>query len=135
NSRVIFQNTNDRDVLRKAGVVRAEQAVLIRGSGVDLDAFSMVPEPPGPPIAIMAARLLADKGVKEFVDAARLSAGDASGLRWHLVGSPDPGNPASVIQEQLEQWAQEGVVQCLGERNDVAQLYQQAHIVVLPSYR
>src|SRR5690606_18370600 len=123
NSRVIFQNTNDRDVLRKAGVVRPEQAVLIRGSGVDLEAFSMLPEPPGPPIAIMAARLLADKGVGEFVEAARLAAGDVSGLQWQLVGSPDPGNPASVTQAQLEQWTREGMVQCLGERNDVAQLY------------
>ncbi|MDS1138798.1 glycosyltransferase family 4 protein [Pusillimonas sp. SM2304] len=135
NSRVIFQNTNDRDVLRQAGVVRPEQAVLVRGSGVDLEGFSMVPEPAGPPVAIMAARLLADKGVREFVDAARLAAGDASGLRWRLVGSPDPGNPASMTPDQLAQWRQEGVVECLGERNDVAQLYQQAHIVVLPSYR
>src|SRR3546814_1716715 len=72
NSRVIFQNTNDRDVLRAAGAVRAEQAVLIRGSGVSLDEFQAEPEPPGPPVAIMAARLLRDKGVEEFVEAARL---------------------------------------------------------------
>src|SRR3546814_4365976 len=76
NSRVIFQNTNDRDVLRAAGAVRAEQAVLIRGSGVSLDEFQAEPEPPGPPVAIMAARLLRDKGVEEFVEAARLSAAD-----------------------------------------------------------
>ncbi|MGB6105905.1 MAG: glycosyltransferase family 4 protein [Pusillimonas sp.] len=135
NSRVIFQNTNDRDVLSRAGVVRPGQAVLIRGSGVDLEAFRMEPEPAGPPVAIMAARLLADKGVVEFVEAARLAAGDASGLRWQLVGSPDPGNPASITPDQLEQWTREEVVECLGERNDVAQLYRQAHIVVLPSYR
>src|SRR5690606_36713557 len=76
-----------------------------------------------------------DKGVVEFVEAARLTANDPSGLRWQLVGSPDPGNPASITQAQFEQWKQEGIVECLGERSDVAQLYQQAHIVVLPSYR
>src|SRR5690606_21129919 len=76
-----------------------------------------------------------DKGVVEFVEAARLTANDPSGLRWQLVGSPDPGNPASITQAQFAQWSREGVVQCLGERKDVAQLYQQAHIVVLPSYR
>src|SRR5690606_13240586 len=92
-------------------------------------------ESSGPPIAIMAARLLTDKGVLEFVDAARLTANNPGGLRWQLVGSPDPGNPASITPAQFEQWKREGVVECLGERSDVAQLYQQAHIVVLPSYR
>ncbi|WP_370632053.1 glycosyltransferase family 4 protein [Pusillimonas sp. MFBS29] len=135
NSRVIFQNGNDRDVLRKAGVVRSEQVVMIRGSGADLDVFRFMPEPDGPPIAIMAARLLTDKGVLEFVEAARMTANDPSGLRWQLVGSPDPGNPASITSDQLEQWKRDGLVKCLGERTDVARLYQQAHIVVLPSYR
>src|SRR5690606_22143767 len=81
NSRVIFQNSNDRDVLRKAGVVRSDQVVMIRGSGADLNLFQAVPEPDGPPVAIMAARLLSDKGVVEFVEAARLTANDPSGLR------------------------------------------------------
>lgn len=135
NSRVIFQNANDRDVLHKAGVVRTEQVVLIRGSGVDLDEFQARPEPDGPPVAIMAARLLRDKGVLEFVEAARLAASDPAGLRWVLAGSPDPGNPASISLEQFESWRREGVVQCLGERSDIAQLYGDAHIAVLPSYR
>jgi glycosyltransferase involved in cell wall biosynthesis len=135
NSRVIFQNANDRDVLRKAGVVRTEQVVLIRGSGVDLDEFQALPEPEGPPVALMAARLLRDKGVMEFIEAARLAASDPSGLRWVLAGSPDPGNPASISMQQFESWRQEGVVQCLGERSDIAALYGGAHIAVLPSYR
>src|SRR3546814_380084 len=83
----------------------------------------------------MAARLLRDKGVEEFVEAARLSAAGSSGLRLVLAGSPDPGNPASIDQYQFERWQQEGLVQCLGERHDIAQLYRDAHIVVLPSYR
>ncbi|PLC52695.1 glycosyl transferase [Pollutimonas nitritireducens] len=135
NSRVIFQNTNDRDVLQEAKVVRPGQVVLIRGSGVDLEAFQPAPEPEGPPVAIMAARLLHDKGVMEFVEAARLTAGHASGLRWVLVGSPDPGNPASISQADFERWRTEGLVECLGERSDIAALYQRSHIAVLPSYR
>lgn len=142
NSRVIFQNTNDRDVLQRARVVRAGQAVMIRGSGVSLDAFPVLPEPEGPVVAIMVARLLRDKGVMEFVEAARIaalrsdgSAANGRGLRWVLVGAPDLGNPASVTVREVEQWRNEGVVECLGERSDIASLYAQAHIAVLPSYR
>lgn len=140
NSRVIFQNTNDRDVLQRAHVVRAGQAVMIRGSGVSLDAFPALPEPEGPIVAIMVARLLRDKGVMEFVEAARIASrrsdvAGGRGLRWVLVGAPDPGNPASVSAHDVEQWRQEGVVECLGERSDIASLYADAHIAVLPSYR
>ncbi|HRL21481.1 MAG TPA: glycosyltransferase [Alcaligenes sp.] len=134
-SRVIFQNSNDRDVLLQAGVVRSGQCVMIRGSGVDLDQFRDQAEPDGPPVAFMVARLLADKGVREFVEAARISARQGSQVQWVLAGSPDPGNPASITQQEWENWRQEGVVQCLGERRDVAQLYAQSHIAVLPSYR
>jgi glycosyltransferase involved in cell wall biosynthesis len=135
NSRVIFQNENDRDVLLAAGVVRKVQVVMLRGSGVDLEEFSVRPEPDGAPKAVMVARLLEDKGVREFVQAARLTAGHASGLRWMLAGSPDPGNPASITQALLEEWRDEGAVELLGEREDIAALYQQSHIAVLPSYR
>lgn len=135
NSRVIFQNTSDRDVLLKAGVLHADQVVLIRGSGVSLQEFQVVPEPAGPPIAIMVSRLLVDKGVKEFVEAARLSQGHPSGLRWLLVGSPDRGNPATITDGELQNWQREGWIESLGERSDIAALYQQSHIAVLPSYR
>jgi glycosyltransferase involved in cell wall biosynthesis len=135
NSRVIFQNTGDRDVLQSAGVVRAGQCVLIRGSGVDLDQFKAEPEPPGPPVALFVARLLMDKGLAELVEAARMTKGDATGLRWVVAGSPDPGNPASVPPDLFEQWQREGTITWLGERADIAALYANAHIAVLPSYR
>lgn len=135
NSKVIFQNANDADVLLASGVVRPDQVVRIRGSGVDLDEFHAAPEPDGPPVAIMASRLLVDKGVVEFAAAARMTADDPSGLRWLLAGSPDPGNPASITVAEWERWRQEGVIECLGERTDIAALYRQSHIVVLPSYR
>jgi len=134
NSRVIFQNDNDLDVLRKAKVVRAGQAVLIRGSGVDLDVFRAVAEPDGV-VVVMASRLLHDKGVREFVDAARLAAANHPGVRWVLAGSLDPGNPASVTDGELAAWRQEGVLRYVGEQDDVASLYAKANIVVLPSYR
>ena len=134
NSRVVFQNVNDRAELRRAGVVQPGQTVLIRGSGVDLNVYAPVPEPDGPPVAIMVSRLT-DKGVREFVEAARMAAGHPTGLRWVLVGAPDPGNPASITAEEFERWQDEDIVICMGEREDIAELYRNAHIAVLPSYR
>lgn len=135
NSKVIFQNTADRDVLLAAGVLQPEQAVLIRGSGVDLERCSMTPEPPEPIVVVMASRLLFDKGVREFVAAARLSREQGSDVRWKLFGSPDSGNPASVSVAELSSWQQGGVIEYGGEQEDIAQVYAQAHVVTLPSYR
>ncbi len=135
NSRVVFQNASDRQELRQAGVVQAGQTVLVRGSGVDLNEYRPVAEPEGPPVALMVSRLLTDKGVREFVEAARMTAGHPSGLQWVLAGGPDPGNPASISEAEFRAWEAEGAVVCMGEREDVAQLYQNAHIAVLPSYR
>ncbi|MGO1765995.1 glycosyltransferase family 1 protein [Advenella sp. S44] len=133
NSRVIFQNRNDRDILTRIGAVRDEQVVMIRGSGVDLDQYAAVPEPPLPITIIFVARLLRDKGVLEYVEAAGMSRRDGKPYRWLVVGNPDPGNPASVTQEDAQSWGDR--VQWLGERSDIAALYADSHIVVLPSYR
>jgi glycosyltransferase involved in cell wall biosynthesis len=135
NSRVIFQNTADRDVLERAGVVRPGQAVLLRGSGVDLARFAPAPWPSVPVTVALAARLLRDKGVGEFVEAARLSASRGEGLRWRLAGSLDLENPASVQPDELLRWQSEGAIDYVGECADVAGFYAQAHIVTLPSYR
>jgi glycosyltransferase involved in cell wall biosynthesis len=134
-SRVIFQNAADRDVLLDAHAVRPEQVVMVRGSGVDLEKFSPTPWPDGPVTIAMATRLLHDKGVREFVDAARLSASRGDGLRWRLAGSLDPENPASVGAHELQAWQAEGVIDYVGECTDVAAFYGAAHIVTLPSYR
>lgn len=135
NSRVIFQNGNDLAVLRDAGVVRNRQAVLVRGSGVDLNKFRAVPEPHDTLTVVMASRLLRDKGVVEFVGAARQVATQRPNVRWVLAGSIDLGNPASLTEAELAAWRQEGIVQCVGEQHDIASLYAESSMVVLPSYR
>jgi len=134
-SRVVFQNEADRDVLLTAGVVHTDQSVLIRGSGVDLNAYRPRPEPPGPVVVCMAARLLRDKGVYEFVAAARLLRERGLPVEFRLAGSIDPGNPASISENELDAWRSEGVVTLLGERDDIADVYAASHIVALPSYR
>ena len=135
NSRVIFQNTADCDVLVQAGAVRPEQVVMVRGSGVDLNHYAPAPWPSEPVTVALASRLLRDKGVGEYVEAARLSAARGEGLRWRLAGSLDLENPASVQAEELRAWQAEGVIDYVGECDDVAGFYAQAHIVALPSYR
>ena len=135
NSRVIFQNTNDRDVLLRAGAVRQQQIELIRGSGVDLERFVPVPEPEGSVIAVMVARLLTDKGVREFVEAARMVSARRDGIRWVLAGALDSGNPAAITAQELQAWQSEGLIDYVGEQTDVAGLYARSHIAVLPSYR
>ncbi|MFD4837250.1 glycosyltransferase family 4 protein [Achromobacter sp. NPDC058515] len=136
NSRVIFQNANDRDLLKSLGAVRDDQVVIIRGAGVDLNAYGASPEPPAPPVVVtMVARLLRDKGVQEFVQAARLLRERGVPVTMQLVGGVDAGNPTSATEEDVQAWRREGCVQALGERSDVAALYSASHIAVLPSYR
>lgn len=135
NSRVVFQNESDSSLLRALGAVRDEQIVMIRGAGVDLDAYRPLPEPDAPVTVAMASRLLGDKGVREFVAAARLLRERGAGVQMLLAGSPDPGNPASVPQAEVTAWQAEGVVTVLGECSDVAGLYARSHMVALPSYR
>ncbi len=136
NSRVIFQNGSDRDLLKSLGAVRDDQVVMIRGAGVDLDEYRALPEPPAPPVMVtMVARLLRDKGVQEFVQAARLLRERGLPVAMQLVGGVDAGNPASATQAEVDAWQREGCVLALGERSDVAALYAASHIAVLPSYR
>jgi glycosyltransferase involved in cell wall biosynthesis len=135
NSRVIVQNTDDFNTLIAKGVVKAANARLIRGSGVDTDAFVPGPVPPGVPVVVLPARLLWDKGVGEFVAAARQLKARGIKARFALVGDRDAENPAAVPQATLDEWRAEGAVELWGWRNDMAQVYRECHIVCLPSYR
>lgn len=132
---VIFQNPDDRDALLSLGVLKASEVRMIRGSGVCLDAYPFELEPGGRPVIAMVARLLRDKGVFEFVEAARLLRERGVDVDMRLVGSPDPGNPSSVTQQDLQQWEQDGIVTLLGFRTDIAAQYAAANVVCLPSYR
>ena len=131
---VIFQNPDDRDGLLAIGALEENQVRMIRGSGVNLANYSFVPEPEGTPVVVMAARLLRDKGVYVFVESARLLKSRGVEVVMRLIGSPDPGNPTSVVQSELDGWSAEGVVELLGYRSDIAEQYAVANIVCLPSH-
>jgi glycosyltransferase involved in cell wall biosynthesis len=130
----LVQNPDDERLLAQLGVP-PRQIRRIAGSGVDLERFRPAAEPAGPPVVVMPARLLADKGVEEFVAAARLLQQKGVAARFVLAGEPDPDNPTSISSARVTAWADEGVVQYKGYVADVAGLLAQSHIVCLPSYR
>ena len=135
NLKVIFQNSDDRANLEQLAHLPDSQVEIIRGSGVDLTQYSYLPLPVGEPVVVLAARLLADKGVREFVQAARLLRHKGTVARFCLVGAPDPANPTSIADPELTQWKDEGVVELWGYRSDMPEVLRAAYLVVLPSYR
>lgn len=135
NVRVIFQNPDDLAALSQWVHLRREDIALIRGSGVDLTRYVQHPLPSGVPVVMLAARLLADKGVGEFVQAARLLKQRGCSARFVLVGTVDPANPTSFTETHISDWSREGVVECWGHRADMQSVLPLATVVVLPSYR
>jgi len=131
----IFQNPEDLNLFIDARIVKAEKAALIRGSGVDAVRFTPLPEQTSIPTIVLASRMLWDKGVGEFVDAARILKKDGFKCRMILIGNPDPENPASIPEEILNGWHSEGIVEWWGHREDMPEVFAQSNIVVLPSYR
>jgi glycosyltransferase involved in cell wall biosynthesis len=127
--RVIVQNEDDRRL------IGSTNAVVIPGSGVDLEAFRPSPEPAGVPLVVLPSRMLRDKGVHEFVAAARRVKGEGVAARFALVGAPDDENPASIPEAQLRAWHDEGAVEWWGWRDDMAAVFRECALVCLPSWR
>jgi len=134
-TRLILQNDDDADKLVANGVIPAERVVMIRGSGIDLDAFRPTPEPDGLPVFTVVSRMLADKGIRELVMAARLLRWRGVPCRVRLVGGPDPHNLSSLSLDQLAAWRAEGVVEWNGPEQDIPRVWAESHVCVLPSYR
>ncbi len=135
NQAVIYQNPDDRDTLLAASGLPHSKVEMIRGSGVDLAQYKVAPEVAGVPVVLFPARLLADKGVFEFVAAARLLRAKGLAARFVLAGLVDTANPTSVTQAQLDAWLAEGVIEHWGYRSDMPQVLASATVVALPSYR
>ncbi len=135
--RVIFQNESDRARFVESRLVDEKRTVIIHGSGVDANRFGPSPLPEGNPLVVLPARLLWDKGVGEFVEAARALKKQRPEVRFALVGRVDPGNPASVPEPTVTSWVREGIVEWWGSVPvaDMPSVYRQASLVVLPSYR
>jgi len=133
-SRVIFQNPADRDLFLKSGVVKESQVIMIPGSGVDLGKFVPQPEPEGIPIVILASRLLWDKGVGEFVEAATCLKIKGVKARFVLVGNSDTDNPGAVPESNLVEWQNTGIIEWWGYQQEMEKVFSSTHLVCLPSY-
>jgi len=133
---VFFQNRHDRDLFVAQRLVRAPRTALLPGSGIDLAQF--VPEPAresAAPVLLMVARLLRDKGVVEFAEAARTIRAARPDVEFQLLGFLDVQNRTAIDRDTVEGWACEGVLRYLGEAADVRPYMAHATAVVLPSYR
>lgn len=135
---VFFQNPDDMAVFVRAGMIRPEHAERLPGSGVDLARFSSAPLPVNPsdaPAFLLVARMLWDKGIGEYVDAARAVRRIFPRATFRLLGFMASDNPSAIPWEQVDAWVREGVVTYLGPTDDVRPYFADSDCVVLPSYR
>ncbi|RAM61653.1 glycosyl transferase family 1 [Herbaspirillum rubrisubalbicans] len=133
-SKVVFENGDDLSSFVKTGLVRTADAVLIRGAGVDPHQYQPA-QPSQPPMVVMSARLLWDKGLGEFVEAARILRQAGVQARFVVAGDRDPGNRASINVATLEAWKRQGDVEFWGFQDNMPAVLAQASIACLPSYR
>ncbi|WP_333714752.1 glycosyltransferase family 4 protein [Yoonia sp.] len=133
--RVFFQNADDRAVFVDKGVVAPDRAHLLPGSGVNLTRFAMAGMPDDEHVVfLVVARMLRDKGIGVFVEAARGLKARHPAVAFQLLGPVDPDSKTAIPQAQIDAWVAEGVVTYLGSKADVRPAIRQAHCVVLPSF-
>ena len=135
NQKIIFQNQKDLNYLVNWGVLKKEKTILIPGSGVNLDEFKNFDEPDNTTTICFAGRLIKEKGVFDFVSAARILKQKNINARFLLVGSKDLKSPSTLNEKELDKIRNEGIVEILGHKKNIAEVYAQSHIVCLPSYR
>lgn len=134
-SKVIFQNPDDRDLFRRTRLVpRMARVHIVNGSGIDTRRFTPAPLPAGQVVFLMIARLLGDKGVREYAEAARELKKRYPNFVARLVGWID-SNPDAIAQAELDGWIADGSVEFLGKLSDVRPAIADCSVYVLPSYR
>lgn len=132
--KVIFQNPDDQALFNKLGLIKKQANTVVNGSGVDLSYFSQQPLPQGALKFLMIARLLKDKGVQEYIQAAKLVKLDNPQVIFQLAGWLDQ-NPSAITQQELDRCVNSGVIEYLGKLSDVRLTLANSSVFVLPSYR
>ena len=134
--RVFFQNRDDLNLFRRSGTVTEQQSRLVPGSGIDLSKFDVHAQADAAPLTFLfIGRLLRDKGIREYFEAARLLRRERPGARFQILGDLDLANRTAVSSAELDSWIAEGSVEHLGYAKDVRPSIAAATAVVLPSYR
>ena len=131
---MLFENADDLKIYRDLGISRSAVSMVVPSSGIDVDAFEKHTHRDGPVTVMFLGRMLYDKGIVEFVDAARIVKRRRPETKFVLVGASDP-NPESIPQTVISVWQSEGILEHWGWRSDVPQVLQNADILCLPSYR
>lgn len=132
--KAVFENQDDRELLIGTRSVTREESLVIAGVGVDTEEFFASAEPATPVCVLMACRMLREKGVLYFVEAARRLKKRGVVARFLLVGAPDPFNRGSITEDELRAWSREGIVEWQGYQRDMPQVVRAAHILCLPTY-
>ena len=135
-SRLILQNPDDVALFHRRRMVRDAHVRLIKGSGVDMTRFTppdVARKADEPLRVLLAARLLWDKGLEEYVEASRLLKAEGRTVRFLLAGQTDPGNPAAASEAVVRGWADAKLIEWLGHVEDMPALIRRAHVVILPS--
>lgn len=134
-TQAIFENPEDRDIFIRNRLLKAEQAHLIMGTGVDVKKFRPTSKNNGTPVVLFSSRMLVTKGLLEFMEATRLLKQKGILARFALAGRTDSGNPASIPEEQIDAWKDSGLFEWWGWRDDMPSTLAQADVFCLPSYR
>jgi glycosyltransferase involved in cell wall biosynthesis len=133
---LILQNEDDLKLLSFYRCINMDNTVIIRGAGIDTDAFAFSPLPTEttPIVIVCVARALWDKGIGELVAAAKIILKQWS-VKIELYGALDPENPSAISCQQLQAWQAAGLITWHNHTPNIKQVYEQCHIAVLPSYR
>lgn len=135
NQSVIVQNKEDANLLMNWGVLKKNKIKLIRGSGVKIEEFVDLEETNTIPVVCFLARLLVDKGVYEFIAAAKILKKRGINAKFILAGDIDPKNKSGLNKNDITKIKKGNHVQVIGYQKDVPKLYASSHIICLPSYR
>ena len=135
NQKIIVQNSDDAKFLVKWGVINSKKIILIKGSGVNLKNFKHLKEKDGTPVICFAARLLEDKGINEFIDAAEIIIKKKISCIFLIAGDLDYQNPSAISARKLNRIKEKNYFRILGYVKDIPKLYAMSNIICLPSYR
>ena len=135
NAWMIFQNPDDLELFNNLGLIEPDRSVIIRGSGVDINEFEQTPDVNNIPVIMLASRMLWDKGVGEFVNAAKRAHEENLKAKFIIVGDIDKDNPMSISVSTLKKWTDEGYITWDGHSNNMSEKLSSASVVCLPSYR